>query len=225
MEFFAPETAPFAVALTLTALIALVEAAALVFGLSPSAAIDNALPDLDVEAPDIEVPDGAPDAVELGPLSAMLSWLSFGKLPALVVLILFAAAFGLIGFLGQWALQRGLGFMLDPWIASVPALIGAAYATHFVGTPLARVFPKEHTEAVSKRDFIGRVAVVIRGEARAGLPAEAKLQDVHGKTHYMRVEPEAADQVFAEGSEVVLIRYQRGVFRAIVRLEPADGGD
>lgn len=77
MDVFASETAPFAVAIGLTLAIAVIELAGLLFGAQPSAIVDSALPDLDTDVPDIE----------LGPLSQTLSWLSFGRLPALVVLI------------------------------------------------------------------------------------------------------------------------------------------
>lgn len=210
MDFFASETAPFAVALGLTLAIALIELAGLLLGAQPSAAVDNALPEFDADVGELE----------LGPLSQTLSWLSFGKLPALVVLILITASFGLIGFAGQELLRRTLGFMLNPWIASVPAAIGAAYATRYLGLGLARIMPKEETDAVSTTAFVGRVATVFRGIAREGQPAEAKLTDIHGKTHYVLIEPDAGEVDMPEGSEVVIIRQEGPVYRAITKLKP-----
>lgn len=210
MDFFASETAPFAVALGLTLAIALIELAGLLLGAQPSAAVDNALPEFDADMGEIE----------LGPLSQTLSWLSFGKLPALVVLILITASFGLIGFAGQELLRRMLGFMLDPWIASVPAAIGAAYATRHLGLGLARIMPKEESDAVSTTAFVGRVATVFRGIAREGQPAEAKLTDIHGKTHYVLIEPDTGEVEMPEGSEVVIIRQEGPVYRAITKLKP-----
>lgn len=211
MDIFASETAPFAVALGLTAAIALIELLGLLLGAQPSAAVDSALPDFDADMD-----------VELGPLSQTLSWLSFGKLPALVVIILFAASFGLIGFAGQDILRRMLGFALDPWLASIPAAVGAAYATRYLGLAIARIMPKEESEAVSTKAFVGRVATVFRGVARAGQPAEAKLTDIHGKTHYLLIEPDNGQVDMPEGSEVVIIRQEGPVYRAITRLKPAD---
>src|SRR5690606_34557297 len=104
---------PFAVALLVTLGIGIIEIVGLFSGLSASAAIDNALPDLDVDAPvdlhadmQADLHAEGPHAVEPGPLSAMLSWLNFGRLPALVVLILLAGSFGVAGFALQWGLQR-----------------------------------------------------------------------------------------------------------------------
>lgn len=210
MDFFASETAPFAVALGLTCAIAIIELAGLLLGAPPSAVVDSALPDFDADIGEIE----------LGPLSQTLSWFSFGKLPALVVIILFAASFGLIGFAGQEILRRAAGFALHPWLASVPAAIGAAYATRHLGLAIARIMPKEESDAVSTKAFVGRVATVFRGIARAGHPAEAKLTDIHGKTHYLLIEPDAGEADMPEGSEVVIIRQEGPVYRAITKLKP-----
>lgn len=211
MDVFAGETAPFAVALGLTLAIALIELLGLVFGAQPSAVVDSALPDFDADVPEME----------LGPLSQSLSWLSFGKLPALVVLILISASFGLIGFAGQEALRRVIGFAIDPWLASVPAAVGAAFVTRHAGLALARIMPKEETDAVSTKAFVGRVATVFRGVAAIGHPAEAKLTDIHGKTHYVLIEPDEGEASMPEGSEVVIISQSGPVYRAISKLKPA----
>lgn len=210
MDLFAAETAPFAVALGLTLAIALIELAGVLIGLSPSEAIDSTLPDADADASEFE----------LGPLSQFLTWLSFGRLPALVVLILVTTSFGLGGYVLQEAMRRIFGFALEPAIASAPAALFALFATHHLGRWLGRLMPREETEAVSTADFIGRVATVFRGTASSGKPAEAKLTDIYGKTHYVLVEPDDAQLLLAEGSEVVLVRREGHVFRAIVKLRP-----
>ncbi|MDB5531259.1 MAG: hypothetical protein JWR51_4362 [Devosia sp.] len=218
MDVFAAATAPFAVAIGLTLAIALIEMLGLLIGIHPSSAIDSALPDLHV---DVDVPHVDIGHLELNPLSQTLTWLSFGRVPALVVLILLAASFGLIGFVLQEFLRQSFGFTLDPWLASIPAAIGAVFATRHGGRLLGRIMPKEESDAVSTAAFVGRIATVFRGQASAGRPAEAKLSDIHGKTHYLLVEPEEAEQVFSEGSEVVIIRQEGSVYRAITRLKPA----
>lgn len=212
LDIFAGETAPFAIALGLTFAIAVIEILGLLVGIQPSAAVDNSLPDLDVDSPD----------VTLGPLSEFLSWLTFGRLPALVVVILLTTSFGLLGYIEQETLRRLFGFALHPGIASLPAAIGALFVTHHLGHALARIVPKEETDAVSQSEFVGRIATIFRGEAAAGRPAEAKLTDIHGKTHYVLVEPDEAEQTLGEGSEVVILRQQGSVFRVITRLKPVE---
>lgn len=217
MDLLASETFPFAVALALTLAIAAIEVVGLLAGMQPSAPIDSALPEIDVE---VEVPGEAP--ADLGPLSQSLSWLSFGRLPALVVLIIMSASFGLIGMAEQALFANLFGFMLHPLLASIPAAIGAAFATHHLGHALARLIPKDQTDAVSTRSFVGQVATVFRGEARSGHPAEAKLVDMRGKTQYVLIEPEEPGEVFGTGSEVVIVRQDGSVYRAITRLRPVE---
>jgi hypothetical protein len=212
MDLFAAETMPFAVAIGLTLAIALIEVVTLLAGLSASEAVDGALPDLHAEPSDVDVPA----------LSQVLGWLSFGRLPALVVVIIATTSFGLSGFIVQELMIRAFGFALQPGIASIPAAIATLFSMHHVGHWLGRLMPREETEAVSTSEFIGRVATVFRGTARPGQPAEAKLTDIHGKTHYVLVEPEETDLALAEGSEVVLIRQSGPIYQAIIRLKPVE---
>jgi len=212
MDIFASETAPFAVAIGLTVAITLLELLGLLLGTQPSAAVDNALPDFDADV----------DGVGLGPLSETLSWLSFGRLPALIVIILLTTSFGLCGFALQEALRSAFGFAINPWLASVPAVFGAAVLTRHLGLALARIMPKEETEAVSTKAFVGRIATVFRGVAGPGAPAEAKLTDIHGKTHYLLVEPDQGEAAMPEGSEVLIVRQEGPVYRAITKLKPID---
>nr|WP_314260580.1 YqiJ family protein [uncultured Devosia sp.] len=212
MDIFASETAPFAVAIGLTVAITLLELLGLLLGTQPSAVVDNALPDFDADV----------DGVGLGPLSETLSWLSFGRLPALIVIILLTTSFGLCGFALQEALRSAFGFAINPWLASVPAVFGAAVLTRHLGLALARIMPKEETEAVSTKAFVGRIATVFRGVAGPGAPAEAKLTDIHGKTHYLLVEPDQGEAAMPEGSEVLIVRQEGPVYRAITKLKPID---
>lgn len=211
VEFFAPATAPFAVALCLTLALAGVELLGLLFGFGMSEALDGVLPDFDL-------PEGG--GAGAGLIGPWLGWLSFGRVPALAVVILFASSFGLAGFIEQQAMARLFGFMLEPLIAAIPAAIAAAFATRWLGRLLARIVPRDESEAVSTTGFVGRVATVIRGEARSGFPAEAKLKDAHGKTHYLLVEPDEPEQSFPQGSQVVIVRQNGGVYHAITKLRP-----
>lgn len=216
MDFFAPETAPFAIALCVTLGIALIELFGLISGLSASHAIDGALPDL--HAGDVAV-----DGVHVEPLGHVLSWFSFGRVPSMVVLILLLASFGLFGFIEQELIRRTFGVALHPLTASIPAAVGAAFAAHFGGRIIGRLIPRDESDAVSRTSFLGQIATVVRGEARAGQPAEAKLRDIHGRTHYLLIEPEEPDERFGAGSEVLLVRQSGGVFRAVTRLKPIGG--
>jgi hypothetical protein len=85
-----------------------------------------------------------------------------------------------------------------------------------VGQFFSRVMKQEESDAVSRDTFVGKVAVVVRGEARKGFPAEAKLRDLTGATHYVLVEPDEENAVLPAGAEVLLVEQAGAVFRAIM---------
>lgn len=218
---FDPALAPFTIALIVMVMIALTEAVGMAFGASPSNALETALPDFDADAGplDAEAPH-APDA-PTGPLSQLMSWLCVGRVPLLILLVAFLTAFGVAGLVLQGALRGVLGSYLPAVVMVVPAFLLALLATRAFGLALSKIMPREETEAVSEGSFIGRVATVIRGEARRGLPAEAKLKDLRGKTHYLLVEPDADDDAFAQGAEVLVVEKIGAVFRVIRNEHPS----
>ena len=75
---------------------------------------------------------------------------------------------------------------------------------------LEGLLPRDETSAVDAATFVGRTAVVTGGVARAGMPAQARLTDQFGTTHYVLVEPEDAEDTFAAGSLVLLLRQTSG---------------
>lgn len=224
-----PQTAPFAVALGVMLLIALMEGVGMLFGIALSGMVDSLLPDFDVPDVDVDVPDldvdadvqlhapnlDAPSVPGAGPFTQFLGWLCFGRVPALVLLVAFLTAFGLSGLIIQSVVNAVTTFYLPAIIAVIPAFAAALPATRYIGLGLSKIMPKEESEAVSREDFIGKIAVVTKGTAQRGLPAEAKLQDHFGQTHYVQVEPDIEDETFAQGAEVLLVRQAGGRFRVI----------
>lgn len=225
--FLDPGNAPFAIALMVMLAIAAAEIFGALFGVAPSGVLDNMLPDLEVDAElggvgsplDADAPS-MPDSPSPGPLSAVLGWLCVGKVPILVLLIAFLTVFGLTGFAVQGLSGALLGFALPSALAAVPALAAAIPATRASGLVLSRILPKEQTEAVSSQSFVGRIAIITRGDAREGLAAEAKLSDAFGQTHYVLVEPDEPGVVLKSGSAVLLVRQAGSRFRAIDNPNP-----
>ena len=82
------------------------------------------------------------------------------------------------------------------------------------------VMPKDETTAVTLDTLVGRVATVTLGTATAERPAEARVNDEHGTTHYVRVIPEAGRQALPQGTQVLLVRQEGNCFVAI---ENTDG--
>ena len=206
----ASENLPFSVAITLMLAIALLEGVTTVFGAALSELVDTIVPDLDADL-DIDTPDvdsGVPA------LSGFLGWLRVGQVPVLILFVVFLLSFGLGGFAVQSAMHGITGNYLGAGIASLPALAIALPSVHFFGGLLAAVLPRDETEAVAEESFIGRSAEIVLGSAQAGSPAQAKLRDDFGKTHYIMFEP-LGDAVIAAGSIVTLTERHNGVFRGV----------
>jgi hypothetical protein len=192
-----------------------VELGSLLIGFSPSSSIESMLPEVDV--PDLDAPGDGLDSVELGPLSAILSWFSVGRMPILVLLVIFLTAFGLAGWVVQ-AIAGTLGGPLNAWLAAVPALLAGAFATRHLGRWLGRIFPRDHSEAASQLELVGSYATVIRGEAKKGQPAEAKTTDLRGRTHYILLEPRDGDTSYAAGDRVFIVGKDSNIYRAVHRV-------
>lgn len=202
--------------------IGVVELVALLVGFSPSASIESALPAVDV--PDLDVPELAgPDApdlpapVELGPFSQILGWFSVGRVPILVLFVIALTSFSIAGYVVQWTAIGVFGAALDAGLAAIPAAIAAAYSTRWLGRWLGRIFPRDHSEAASRKDLIGSYATIIRGTARKGQPAEAKTSDLRGRTHYILLEPSEAAETYTAGDRVFIVGRTSNVYRAVTK--------
>jgi hypothetical protein len=234
MELFSAAFAPFTIALIVMLAIGVVELVSLLVGFSPSASIESALPDIDVPeiaTPDLDVPElHAPDLPteslghpEVGPLSLILGWFSVGRVPILVLLVIALTSFAVAGYVVQWTALGTLGFALNSGLASIPAAVAAAYSTRWLGRWLGRIFPKDQTEAASRRDLIGSYATIIRGTAAKGQPAEAKTTDLRGRTHYILLEPSEAAESYTAGDRVFIVGQDRNVYRAVSKLDTQQG--
>ncbi len=201
IEFFtADPNLPFAIALALMLAIAIIEGVGLLFGIDASGPFDALLPDIDLDA-----------NVASTPLSNTLGWLHIGKIPFLMLLVIFLAAFGSIGLCIQSISQNISDSMLSPSIASIPALISSLLVVRFLGGGLGKIL-KEESSAVSQESFIGKIATITLGTAESGQPAQAKLQDEHGQTHYVMVEPCVEEEAYQTGETVVLVERKDSFF-------------
>ncbi|NIJ63317.1 hypothetical protein FHR20_000248 [Sphingomonas leidyi] len=146
-----------------------------------------------------------------------LSWLGVGRLPLLMLIVLFLAVFGIGGLALQQVLRDWAGGPL-PTFAAVPLVgIAALPVTGLAARLLAPILPRDHTTAVALEVLIGTTAQVVTGRASQGSPARARAEDHHGQVHYIMVEPDGAGQVFQEGEQVLLVRREGECFRAISR--------
>lgn len=147
----------------------------------------------------------------------LLSWLGVGQLPLLMLLVVFLTIFGVAGLILQQAVTDGFGAPLDAWIAVPVVAVASLPLTGVAARGLARILPRDHTTAVPLEVLIGTTAQVITGRATLGSPARARAEDHHGQAHYVMVEPDRSGQVFEEGEQVLLVRREGELFRAISR--------
>jgi len=89
-----------------------------------------------------------------------------------------------------------------------------------LGALLAQIVPKDETSAVSESSLIGRTATIGNGVARRGLAAQARVKDSMGRTHYLMVEPDLDDDVFDEGTQVLIVRKAGAFYRCIIHPHP-----
>ncbi len=202
----APSSLPFSVALAIMGMIAVVEILGALIGIGFSGLLDGLFFELDA--------DINPAETQLG-TSNWWGWLYVGKVPVLIILVLFLTFFGLSGLLIQSLSHSVLSTTLPALLVSIPALLIAVIGVRFFAGLLVRMIPKDDTEAVNSNSFIGRVAVITLGTARSNSPAQAKLSDQYGQIHYVMVEPSNADDAFTTGTSVLLVKQEAATFRVI----------
>jgi hypothetical protein len=204
---FAPETWPFTVATMLLLFIAIVEGLALLFGATMSEWLESSLPD-------------PWDGVD-GPFDKALGWLHLGRVPVLILIVLFLAGFAITGFALNMVVHRMLGLWVTPVLAVPLAFITALPVVRILGGGLARVIPQDQTYAVTLDTLVGRVATIIGGTARHGYPAQGKVLNQHGQTLYIMVEPDQEGTQLENGASVLLVRQLSGTrFSAIPNPRP-----
>jgi hypothetical protein len=207
----APENLIFATSIGLMLAITMIEAVGfLVVGSGLFSFIDSMIPGIDldvsIDAPEKQIPT----------LSKFLSWLRIGKIPFIMVLVIMLTSFGLVGFVGQSLCRSTIGLFLPGWLMAIPAFLVSLFLLHWMGALVSRIIPKGETEAVSRKTFIGKIATITIGTAQVGSPAEAKLKDSFGCTHYIMVEPDLIGEAFEQGTRVLLVFDDGHCFKAIL---------
>lgn len=144
----------------------------------------------------------------------VLDWLYLGRVPLFVWLIIFLCAYSLLGFTIQALVNQFTNMMFSAWLIAPACVFLCMPFVRYSAMLLARILPQDETTAIYSDELIGRTATIILGNARQKYPAQARVQDQHGLTHYILVEPEL-DEVFNQGQSVVLTQKTAVGFQAI----------
>jgi hypothetical protein len=172
----------------------ILEIVALVIGLDVFSFIDDAIPDLDFNI-DADIP------IHI----SMVHWFNFGKVPFLILLIIFLTVFGMVGYTAQYFALKYTGSVFPTWIIVIFDLVISFLGVRYVGMALKNIIPTEETSAVSSESFIGKIATITIGTAKKDYPAQAKLQDEHGRTHYIMAAPINESDEFVLGTKLIVI--------------------
>lgn len=202
--FTAPQNLPFGIGFALIVAIALVEGLGMLVSMSPSNLLDDLLPEIDGDSG----------------LDRVLGWLHIGKVPALVLLLLFLSGYTVFGYSLQLVANGLFGGYLPAAMAGLLAVPAGMATVRGLGALIAHIIPRDETSAVSEQSLVGRVGVVVGGIARSGMAAQARVKDSHGRTHYLMVEPDVSDEVFDEGTQVLIVRKAGAFYRCIANPHP-----
>lgn len=203
---------PFVIALLVMLGLTAVEIVALFTGFSINDVVDEFV----VPHAGVETLGNAHTGMEVtgadapGLVGRFLAWLYVGKIPVLMILIVFLAVFGLIGLTAQGILRGLFGFALPGFVAGIGSLFLSLPIVRACSAGLALILPRDETSAVEPASFVGMTARIISGVARKHMPAEARLRDVFGTDHHLFVEPEDEGTHFPTGSIVLLVRQTGG---------------
>ncbi|SMF06453.1 YqiJ family protein [Pseudobacteriovorax antillogorgiicola] len=148
----------------------------------------------------IEIDLGSTPVIENG-----LSLFHIRKIPSSFLIVLFFLCFGLSGYLLHGITIGLFGFDLPVWVSWLPALILAVPMMTIGSALIAKIMPQDESSAVERSSFVGKIATITLGTAKANNPAQAKLKDEHGQTHYIMIEPEQQDECWSQGEHVIVL--------------------
>ena len=199
--FLEPLNYPYLSAVIVLGVILLLELISMLIGVGFSEIADSSV--------SADIGDGS------GFFADLFSWIRIKKVPLLILIVIFSALFSVSGYGIQLISINWLGFLLPLYLSIPLAVIVTMPLYRSIAGFFAKNFFKDESSAVSESTFTGKIAIINSGVARKGNPTEAKLKDEYGQLHYVMVEPDADDETFGEGEEVVLLEKKDYYFTVI----------
>ncbi|WP_109078329.1 YqiJ family protein [Aggregatibacter kilianii] len=206
----APQNEIFGIAIMLMLLLGILEIISFMLG-GINDWVDGFLPDSLTETAHAEI---GLDTADAGIFIRFLSWLYVGKLPLLMLLVIFLAIFGLFGYSLQYTWHNLSGFYLHGCFAAVIVWFVSLPLVRVTAAGVYKIFPKDETTAVEQDTLVGCVGVIVLGTAKPGSPAQARVKDGYGQQHYVMVEPDD-ENALTQGETVLLISLHNNLFKAI----------
>jgi hypothetical protein len=169
----------FSVPLFIVIGIALLEGTLTLIGFGLSSIVDSIFPELNIETPEIES-NGLT-------FSELFGWINKGRVPTLILLIIFLWLFSIIGLLIQHTNMILNNYYLNIYLVIIISLTLSIPTTRYFSYILSKIIPKDETSAISSNMFTGNECEIILGEATNHNFAEAKFKDSFNQIHYIRV--------------------------------------
>lgn len=214
--------AVFVVALVLMFVVAVLETLSLLSGLGLAHLVDSWFPNAAIgdgldaaHAPALDA-----SAEGISGFTKVVAWIRVGRVPLLMLLVVFLCAFGVFGLGAQILAHQLTGAFLPPLIAAPLIAALSIPVTRVAGRGISALLPRDESSAITEASFIGRAATVVVGVARPGTAAQARVRDEHGHHHYVMVEPDEGCEDFPVGSEVLLVKRQGARFLCIADRRP-----
>jgi len=212
-----PHNLPFTISLLIMLGIALLEGILTLLGFGLSSLLSHFVPDVDVHV-NTDIDTGDVDTESS--LGKFFSWLNVGRVPIMILFVIFLTVFALTGYTLQATSLEILGNMLPALLAAVIAFFLSLPIVRKLGQGIGKIMPTDETEVISEDSFIGRLATISLGTAKKGRPARAKFKDNYGTTHLIMVEPEEESEEFYEGNVVLLVERVGGKYLAVRNTNP-----
>ena len=208
--FVHPSNLFFSVSLCLMLLLGVVESILLIIGASSQGFLDQFIPESLFEShhPDFNLDTDPSLWVQF------LDWLCLGRIPVLIWLIIFLTTYALFGFITQGIFFHFTESYFSLWIIAPATLFLCMPIVRLVASIFVKILPQDETTAIHSDELIGLTAEIILGDAKPDYPAQAKVKDQHGLTHYVMVEP-AIEITLVQGQRVILTHKTKIGFQAI----------
>lgn len=197
-----PGTAPFWIALLTVAGLGIVELVSVLLGVSASGLLDDSFS------------YHAPGDTEAGLLGSWMSWLNAGGVPLLVLAVILLSAFAVTGFFIQGVASTIFLGPLPLPLAMTGAIAAAIPATRSLSLAVAKVIPRDETNALEQADFLGLTGVVTIGPLDQGKPGTVRVKDRHDNIHFLRAQA-ASGHTIDTGAQVLIVDGADGLFQAI----------
>ncbi|MBZ6078308.1 OB-fold-containig protein [Microvirga puerhi] len=198
---------PFTIAGLIMIGLVVIETVSLIIGVSASLFIEQGL-DLDAYG------GHHADVGAVGFFGGLLGWLNAGRVPVLIFIITWLAAFAASGFIIQ-TLAISIMAPLPVLAASGGAFFLAGPTTRYATRLVSAIVPRDETYVVSNEDLVGRTAEVTVGPLDQGPAGRVKVQDAHGNLHFPLAKAADGHVPIPAGAQVLLVDRRGPIFLAI----------